>query len=532
MWNQGWGDRTWSEIDDKPWDVIIIGGGITGAGVLRTAVDAGLRVLLLEARDFSFGTSSRSSKLVHGGFRYLRNKQYDVTRESVREREWMLHEAPHLVTPLGFCMPSYKQSRTPAWQLDLGVIIYDLMAPKWAHRRFDSRQFLKECPALNPQGLKGGHLYFDAQMDDSRLVLRILSEAMAAGGTALNYARVTGLLRTQNGQACGVIVQDQSGDQTREKAVEGRVVINATGPWTDDIRQHVDAIPRMRKLRGSHLIFSQECFPLNHAVTLYHPIDNRAMFALPWEGASVIGTTDLDHSLELETRQDEPCASQEEIEYIMDALHATFPGLEVGLEDILSSFAGLRPIIGTGKTRPSDESRAHGIFDENGLLTITGGKLTTFRIMANQVLQAASPHLPGNPDFTIRRRIFDPLPIELLAENLPAESLMYLAGRYGKLTSAMLATAQPGELENIQPLPNLWAELRWAARAEGVVHLDDLLLRRVRLGMLLPNGAFDQMERIRKIVQPELGWNDAHWMAEENKYRNIWQRAYSPAPLG
>ncbi|MCD4673852.1 MAG: FAD-dependent oxidoreductase, partial [Anaerolineaceae bacterium] len=224
MWTQGWRDRIWSEIDDKPWDIIIIGGGITGAGVLREAVDAGLRVLLLEAKDFSFGTSSRSSKLVHGGFRYLRNRQYDLTRESVREREWMLRAAKHLVTPLGFCMPSYKHSKTPAWQMDVGVILYDLMASKWAHRNFSRAKLLKECPALNPEGLKGGHLYFDAQMDDSRLVLRILQEAVAAGGTAINYARVTGLLRTTEGQACGVIVQDQGSSEMREKAVEARVV--------------------------------------------------------------------------------------------------------------------------------------------------------------------------------------------------------------------------------------------------------------------------------------------------------------------
>jgi len=528
MWTQGWRDRIWSEIDENPWDIIVIGGGITGAGILREAVDAGLRVLLLEAKDFSFGTSSRSSKLIHGGFRYLRNKQYDVTRESVREREWMLREARNLVTALGFCMPTYAHYKTPAWQMDMGVILYDLLAPKWAHRSFSKSKLLKECPNLNPQGLKGGHLYYDAQMDDSRLVLRIIQEAVAAGGTALNYAKVTGLLRTRDGQACGVIAQNDES----EKAIEGHVIINATGPWSDDIRQHVDAVPRMRKLRGSHLIFSSQDFPLSHAVTLYHPKDNRAMFALPWEGTSLIGTTDLDHSTDLESRQDEPCASAEEIDYIMDALHATFPGVQVQHENIISSFAGLRPIIGTGKARPSDESRAHGVFQENGLLTITGGKMTTFRIMANEVLQAASPRIPGNPDFTGRRRIFDPLPDDLIHQDLSIGKLAYLSGRYGSQTTSLLKTSAAAELSAIAPLPNLWAELRWAARTEGVVHLDDLLLRRVRLGMLLPNGAFDHMPHIRSIVQPELGWDDARWMAEESSYRSTWQRAYSPAPLG
>jgi len=528
MWKQGWRDQVWSEIEDKPWDIIVIGGGITGAGVLREAVNAGLRVLLLEARDFSFGTSSRSSKLIHGGFRYLSNKQVDVTRESVREREWMLREAQNLVTALGFCMPTYSHSKTPAWQMDIGVIIYDLLAPKWAHRSFSRSRLLKECPGLNPEGLKGGHLYYDAQMDDSRLVLRILQEAVAAGGTALNYAKVTSLLRTNNGQACGVVVNKEG----EEKAIEGQVIINATGPWSDDIRQHIGAQPRMRKLRGSHLIFSSEDFPLSHAVTLYHPKDNRAMFALPWEGTSMIGTTDLDHSPKLEAIQDEPCASHEEIDYIMDALRATFPSAQVTHDNIISSFAGLRPIIGTGKPRPSDESRAHGVFEENGLLTITGGKITTFRIMANEVLQVASQRLPGHPDFSGRRRIFNPLPQDLLFEELSLENLAYLAGRYGNQTHNLLKAAQPDDLKTIAPLPNIWAELRWAARAEGVVHLDDLLLRRVRLGMLLPNGGFDHMSHIRSIVQSELGWDDARWLAEETSYRSTWQRAYSPAPLG
>ena len=528
MWTQGWRDRIWSKIDDKPWDVIVIGGGITGAGVLREAVDAGLRILLLEAKDFSFGTSSRSSKLIHGGFRYLSNKQYDVTRESVREREWLLREAKNLVTALGFCMPAYAHSKTPTWQMDIGVILYDLLAPKWAHRSYSKNKILKECPGLNRDGLKGGHLYYDAQMDDSRLVLRIIQEAVAAGGTALNYAKVTGLLRTNDGQACGVIVRNEG----QEKAVECRVIINATGPWSDDIRQHVGAAPLMRKLRGSHLIFSRNDFPLTKAVTLYHPKDNRAMFALPWEGASMIGTTDLDHNPDLEARQDEPCASTEEIDYIMDALHATFPSLQITQDSIISSFAGLRPIIGTGKLCPSDESRAHGVFDENGLLTITGGKMTTFRIMADEVLQAASARLPGNPDFTTHRHIFNALPEDLIFEDISLEQLSYLAGRYGNQTQNLLASSQTDDLEAIAPLPNLWTELSWAARAEGVVHLDDLLLRRVRLGMLLPDGAFGYMTRIRSIVQPELGWDDARWLTEESSYRSTWQRAYSPAPLG
>lgn len=527
MWQSGWRETIWNDID-QDWDILIIGGGITGAGVFRRAVAAGLKVLLVDAGDFSCGTSSRSSKLIHGGFRYLRNKQWDVTHESVREREWLLREAKDLVTPLGFLMPNFTDSNTKT-MFAVGVIIYDLMAPKWKHALYSGEQMLKACPQLRKEGLESGHLYYDAEMDDAHLVHHVLREGVADGGTAINYVKVERLLRIADGRVCGALLSDTSGEIVRSSEVKAKVVINAAGPWSDDLRVQVGASPRIRPLRGSHLIFNSERLPLKHAVTLLHPKDRRAMFAIPWEGVAMIGTTDLDHKYTPGAH--EPYALSDEIDYILEAGNATFDSA-LTREDIISSFAGLRPIISTGKADPSAESREHVVWEEEGLITVTGGKLTTFRIMAEEALQMASVKLPGAPDFSKRVRYFNPLPQENPPSGMTLKDWTYLLGRYSSETNDLIGAARDGELEHIGPLPNLWAEIRWAARSGGVLHLDDLLLRRVRLGMLLPEGAQPQLERVRSIAQPELGWSDARWQEEEKRYLKIYQAYYSPEPTG
>ncbi len=527
MWENGWREQVWTELD-REWDVIVIGGGITGSGVFRRSVAEGFKTLLVDAADFSFGTSSRSSKLVHGGFRYLRNKQFDVTRESVREREWLLREARELVTPLGFLMP-YYQDKHVRDQFAAGVVIYDLLAPKWKHSHLSSNKLLKALPGLDSPELGGGYLYYDAQMDDSRLVITLIRQAVSAGGTALNYARVDSLLRDHTGTVCGIVLNDQAGDLP-QKEVRSTVVINATGPWSDDIRAQVGAAPHLRRLRGSHLIFPRERLPLPFAVTLLHPRDHRAMFAIPWEGKSLVGTTDLDHRQSLD--QGEPFATSGEIEYILEVINAVFPTVDVQRRDILSSFSGLRPVINTGKVDPSKESRAHVVMQEEGLITVTGGKLTTFRIMAEQALKLAAPSLPGNPDFSRRKRYFDPLPQPMKAFDLSIAQKNYLLGRYGIEAGHLLQEGEKGENSTIGELPNLWSELRYNARHGGVIHLDDLLLRRVRLGLLLPEGGITHMQHIREMVKEELGWDESRWQAEESRYFEIYNAFYAPEPTG
>ena len=528
MWKKGWRQQVWQELDQE-WDILIIGGGITGAGILRRAVHAGYKTLLVEGADFSSGTSSKSSKLIHGGFRYLRNKQFSVTRESVREREWLLKEARNLVTPLGFLMPCPNDDKQ-IQQFALGVVIYDLLAPKWKHSRLSKSQILQKCSTLDAERLECGFLYYDALMDDARMVLRLIEESVASGGSAINYAKATSLLKDTSGKVRGAVVSDQSIEKLGDKEVKARVVINASGPWSDEVRAGIQAPERLRKLRGSHLVFSRQRLNLPYAVTLLHPKDNRAMFAIPWEGVSLVGTTDLDHPWS--PSQSEPYISQAEISYILEAANATFPSLELNPSDIISTFAGLRPVINTGQADPSKESRAHVVWQESGLITVTGGKYTTFRIMAEEALQIAQPSLPHLAGLERRKPYFASLSTDKPSQEVDLASWHHLCGRYGADANQIIEGAAAGENNPINGLVNLWSELRWAARNGAVEHLDDLLLRRVRLGILQPDGASGIIQRVREIVQPELGWDDERWQAEYSRYRDIYNQAYSPSPDG
>lgn len=523
-WTQAWRENAWNELQ-QDWDVLVIGGGITGAGILRQCVRAGLKAALVEAHDFAAGTSSRSSKLVHGGMRYLKNAQVRVTLESVREREYLLKQGRGLIGRLGFLYPCLDGDPVPGWVFGAGLALYDLMAGQWSHRSYDAEDMRELCPLLTAPGLRGGFRFFDAQTDDARLVLRLIREAVAAGGLALNYARVESLLTARDGRVCGAVVRETSGDSTRQVELRARVVVNAAGAWADRLRGYVGQKPRLRPLRGSHLVFSAARLPLTRAVTFLHPRDGRPVFILPWEGAVIYGTTDVDQGRDLPT---DPAISAAEADYLMEGLQRVFPALELTFADVLATFAGIRPVVDTGKANPSKESREHVIWDENGLLTVSGGKLTTFRIMARDALKAVRRRL-GRIPFDPDAPVLDPLPAEaealLGSRRLPAAQSLRLLARYG-IESAACFGAADADLDFLPGAAARWAELRWAARAEAVVHLEDLLLRRVRLGLLLPNGGLDQMARIRQIVQPELGWDDARWETEEKAYRELWQRAY------
>jgi len=523
-WTKGWRDRAWSELNQE-WDVVIIGGGITGAGILRQCVHSGLKVLLVEADDFASGTSSRSSKLVHGGMRYLKNAQIRVTFESVAEREYLLKQGRGLVNRLGFLYPCLEGDHMPGWVFGAGLVIYDLMARQWSHRSYDSEDMRELCPILTTPALRSGFRFFDAQTDDARLVLRLIRESVAGGGLALNYVRVEELLKTNAGTVCGAVIRDTSGEPNRDMEVHARVVINAAGAWADGLRAQIGQKPRLRPLRGSHLVFQASRLPLTRSVTFLHPQDGRPVFVLPWEGAVIFGTTDVDQGQNLLT---DPSISSGEAEYLLEGLKAVFPALELTYADVTATFSGIRPVVDTGKADPSKESREHVLWDEKGLLTVSGGKLTTFRIMARDALKAVRRHL-GHIPFDPELPVLDAIPPEAeavcAASKLSPTQCLRLLARYGP-GSAALFIASEADLQPIDGTIYLWAELRQAARAEGIVHLDDLLLRRVRLGLLAPNGGLDQMNRIRSIVQPELGWDDARWQVEEKAYDELWNRAY------
>jgi glycerol-3-phosphate dehydrogenase len=514
----------WESLQNQ-WDLVVVGGGITGAGILREACRLGLKALLLEQRDFAWGTSSRSSKLVHGGFRYLMQGRFALTRACVRERNRLLREGAGLINPLSFLLAIDQEGVSTRWAFEAGLCLYDLLSGKWAHRTLSPPDLLRMSPGFRPRGLKGGFLYGDAQTDDARLVLRVIREAVNAGGTALNYAPVEEVLY-HSGRAVGVRVRDEFRNQTVE--VFCKVVINATGPRADSLRGKFGRGMKIRPLRGSHLILSSDRLPLVHAVTFRHPSDRkRYVFALPWEGATLVGTTDLDHGT---PPQEEPAITTGEMDYLMTAVQEGFPSAGLSLEDVLSTFAGVRPVVGTGKVDPSRESREYVILREKGLITVMGGKLTTFRLVARDALRAARTSFPLFPLPGAKGPI-----LKSPGENLLGGGdapLPRIQGRHGEDASEMANSAEAGDREIIPGTPCLWGELRWAARREAVVHLEDLLLRRVRIGLLLPSGGVSCLSRVRTICQKELKWDDARWEKEKAEYLALYRRCYSlPGPF-
>jgi glycerol-3-phosphate dehydrogenase len=505
----------------ESWDLIVIGGGITGAGVLHEASRAGLKVLLLEQNDFAWGTSSRSSKLVHGGLRYLKEGRLLLTYASVRERERLLKEAPGLIDPIGFYAPVYKGHSPGRKALSLGLSIYSLMAGARHNRNYGPAEFSRRMPHLNPDGLQLGFEFYDAQVDDARLVLRVIQEATASGGQALNYTRVLEIQRGANGAVAGVLVEEM--DRGVIKALKAPVVINATGVFAEALQPSLSKGLHIRPLRGSHLIFPFWVLPVSNAVSFSHPADRRPIFIVPWEGAALIGTTDVDHGTDLSR---EPAITSAEADYLLEGVQAFFPGLHLSMENCLATMAGLRPVLSKGKCAPSQESREHVIWVDNGLVTVTGGKLTTFRRLAWDALRAARPFLGGIRLEAKRQAIFVKPPASTPDARASVKVRRRLYGRYGLPAAEMLRAARPEDLQPVPGTPVVWAELPYAARHEQVHHLADLLLRRVRLGLLCPRGGEEHLDRIEQLCGGALPWDRLRWKLEKENYRRHWRQYY------
>ncbi|MCW7753698.1 glycerol-3-phosphate dehydrogenase/oxidase [Desulfobotulus sp. H1] len=506
----------------KSYDLIIIGGGITGAGIFREAAASGHSVLLLERHDFCSGTSSRSSKLVHGGLRYLRQGALHLTMDSVRHRERLLRELPGLVTPLSFVMPVYQDTGPSALQMKTGLFLYDLMAGKSRHRFLLPSELSATFPQMNPLWLKGGFLFEDAQVDDAALVLRLIREGcLYPGAEALNYTEVTGLVRRPDGRVTGVRTRD--GEIGENNAYGSALVINATGADAALIHPLPSRKQHMRPLRGSHLVFPASLLPLRTAVSFLHPEDHRPVFLLPWEGVLLLGTTDRDaHASDMHT----PRIRSEEISYLLTAVQRVFPGIAFHRDSILSTFSGIRPVLSMDRDRsPSDESREHITWQSPGLISVTGGKLTTFRKLARDTLKLACRQKKMKlPDF--RTPVVN-------TRHLPCPPLLNpacwqrLCGRYGedilKINFRNQSMVQP-----ITGTHHIRAEILLAAADSSVRHLDDLLLRRLRLGILLKNGAMGLIPEIRELASSELGWSDDKWNNEIIRYGAIWQKEHCP----
>ena len=504
------------------WDMVIIGGGITGAGVAREAARQGLRVLLLEQKDFSWGTSSRSSKMVHGGLRYLAMGNLKLTSHSVKERERLMNEAPGLVDLLTYSWPHYEGS-FPGPKVFNGLLaLYDLFAGK-RYRFFTKKEDVQyDLPNIRQDGLMGATRFADAVTDDSRLVMRVLSEATHDGALTINYFAASELIK-EGDQVVGVLANDQLTEQSY--AIKAKVVVSATGAWADKFRGDLGFAAKIRPLRGSHLLLPSWRLPVSQSITLKHPTDNRSMFIYPWEGMTVIGTTDLDNPT---VNLNETSIQAFEVDYLLAAANAMFPAANIVADDIVASFAGVRPIVSGGALSPSSEKRDHSIWNDKGLISVSGGKLTTFRLIALDVLKAAALYIPSLDWRDHLQNIFSKttqVPDQL--KQLNTHWQRRLLGFYGQDVQALCDGSNADEWVLVPGTQTFWAQLRFACQAEQVINLDDLLLRRTRLGLCLKNGGIAYEQAIKKICMAELAWDETRWLEQWQRYQRIWQDNYS-----
>jgi glycerol-3-phosphate dehydrogenase len=492
-------------------DLLVIGGGISGAGVALEAARRGAKVLLIERQDFAWGASSRSSKLVHGGLRYLKTGALHLTRESVRERERLLRDAPGLVQRLPFVM-AHRAGQSPSrGSMQVALRVVDLIAGRRTRGWADAQQAQWLVPGL---ACDSASLYEDATTDDARLTLRVLQEAKAHGAELRNYTELRELLRDDAGQVRGAVLRGPDG---REETIDTRCVIAAAGAYLGPLAtQTALPAPRMRPLRGSHLLLPLWRLPLARAVAWSHPEDGRPVFAYPWQGTLLVGTTDLDHP-DLGV---EPRIAPVEQAYLLAALAHAFPRAGVQAQDIQCTWAGIRPVIDSGhNVDPSKESREHLVLADRGLVALSGGKLTTFRPMAQAALAAAAPWLP-----TLRGVRWDhEQPVFGTPAQVPGVPEA-LTGRWGP---------RAAEIDWSEPLAGTTTalgEIRHSLRHEQVRHLDDLLLRRTRLGLLVPGFAARLLPALQPLCQDLLGWSAAQFDAECERYLGLMTLQYGPAP--
>ncbi|MFT6310215.1 MAG: glycerol-3-phosphate dehydrogenase [Porticoccus sp.] len=504
------------------WDVIIVGGGITGAGVLRECVRRGYKVLLLEQQDFSWGTSSRSSKMIHGGLRYLAQGDLKLTKQSLLERERLIAEAPGLIERMGYYFVLRKGVFPGRFVFSMLLKFYDFIAGYKNNRYVSNQQLTEEFPGIESHSLHGACYYTDAVTDDARLVLRLLQESIAKGGNAISYTKVNELV-INDGHVSGVKIQDTTSDECFE--LNAPVVINATGAWADKLRNQLNPEKRVRPLRGSHLVLPKAKLPVADAIALFHPVDKRGVFIFPWEGCTVIGTTDVDHSDDLDI---EASITAQEINYLLEVIKVSFPHSKIASTDAISTWAGVRPVIGSENAKdPSKERRDHAVWDDSGLVTVSGGKLTTFRIIALDALAAADNKLPNSVP-SDNDRVFDQLDNNIaLPSTIDNTRVKRLLGRYGNLCREVFSDGNDTEHQTLSTSEYSLAECRWAIKCEAVIHLDDLMLRRTRLGSVLANAGEELFAQLQPLFEQELGWDQPKWDDELARYIAIWRSYYS-----
>jgi glycerol-3-phosphate dehydrogenase len=513
----------------ETFDLLVIGGGITGAGVAREAALAGRRVALVERTDFASGTSSRSSKLIHGGLRYLRNYEFRLVHEAVVERQRMLRMAPHLVHPLRFVFPVYAGDPDPLWKLKLGLMVYDAFAGpsnKIRHHIYRAPRLLEIEPLLQRQALRGGGVYTDSATDDARLVIEVIQSAVERGVAVANYAEVESLL-DDGGRVGGARVRDRLGGATID--VRARRVISAAGPWADQVRRLEDpgARPLLRLTKGVHVSVPRSRLPVNNAVTIRGE-DGRVMFAIPSGAYTYVGTTDTDYVGDPE-RVD---IDWSDVAYILSAARRNFPEAPVSPDDVVGAWAGLRPLIASDAADPSATSRDYKLYyGTRGLVTVAGGKLTAFRAMASHIVDELFPdtrgerrrmrslaRLPGAPQAPPDPRLAQRLAAEL---DEPRDEVLRVASRYGRAFPDVLADYD--RLRGDRPPRLAWrlAQLRRAVTAEMAMRLEDVLRRRTSLLLFSADNGMADVDALGQEMGRLLGWSAARCGEEVASARRL-----------
>ena len=542
-------------LTQERFDVVVIGGGITGAGVALDAASRGYSVALVEKADFASGTSSRSSKLVHGGLRYLQQFDLGLVREALLERQLMVKLAPHLVTPLEMVVPAFGGGR-PDRLVGIGLNMYDVMAtPRlrgrraarraaengegdWSparHRLISGEEVVELLPALAAREPTGGYLFYDCQTDDARLVLTVLGEAERFGAICANRLEVVGLV-SHDGDDGGVRVRDA--ESGAELLVRGDNVINATGVWADRIRPdelHSEAeLPTIVPSRGTHVTVSRLDLPLR-AGAIVPAGNDRSIFALPWLGASLLGTTDNTYDGDIDRVR--PAAG--DIDYLLEATNSFF-GTSLGPGDMTGAYAGVRPLISSGDARRSvDISRKAELYEtSSGLITITGGKLTTWRRMAKLVVDRLVERDGRDaPCRTQEIPLGEPVDPDILprVDGVPEESYAAMAARYGHAAHDLLALAGT-RTELAAPIvaghPDLLAEAPFAASREQALSVGDVLLRRTRLGLVaaraIRESGGEVPVQVARAMGAELGWDEARVAVEARRFDQEARAEYVP----
>ena len=530
-----------ASMAETPVDVLIIGGGITGVGIARDAALRGFRTALIDKADFGAGTSSHSSRLIHGGIRYLEQGALHLVFEASHERRVLLKIAPHLVRPLAFLFPVYRGSRVPAWKLRAGMWLYDVLSAfrnVRAHRWLRPKKVRRVEPALRERGLVGAALYYDAQTDDARLVLATARSAARAGALVANYVEVSTLLKP-DGRVRGAAVRDVLTGETF--TICAHAVVNATGPWSDVLRRLDDpaAEPLLRLTKGAHVVVERRRIANEHAVTLLSQLDGRVMFVLPWGELSYIGTTDTDADSSPDTLR----VTAGDVTYLLRSANAAFPDAHLGAKDIVSAWAGLRPLLRQDDhASPSQLSREHRVVESaHGLITIAGGKLTTYRVMARDVVDriAARLHeLDGRP--VAPRPATDRLPLpggeaaelEVLVEAARARgaseaTARHLVANYGSEAAAILNYVDRdrslGDLL-ITGRPEIWAEVNYAVEREMAVRVQDVLIRRLHLFYERRDHAHAIAAVVAGRMKKLLDWDDSREAEELRDYFKMVER--------